>query len=67
LAVPRIFQRPLGRVPRLDLVGSVQRHELGDESGRDGGFGELSEKGRLVAVYTMRDGIAVGSRYGFVG
>lgn len=47
LALPHLLQRPVGRVPPLDPVRSVSSNGRGHESGRDGGSGELSEKGRL--------------------
>jgi hypothetical protein len=49
MALSRLLQRLVGCVSGLDLVGGVCGHELGDESDRDGGFGELFEEGRLKA------------------
>jgi hypothetical protein len=45
MAIPHLLQWALGHLPTLDTLGSVQRYELGDESGRDGGFGELPQEG----------------------
>jgi hypothetical protein len=45
MAISRLFQWTLGRLPALDIVGSVPGYELGNESGGNGGFGELFEEG----------------------
>lgn len=45
MALPLFLQWSLGRVSGLDPLGGIRRDELGDESGGDGGFGELFEEG----------------------
>jgi hypothetical protein len=47
LVVSDLLQWLMGRLPALDFVGGLSRHELGHVAGGDGGPRQLLEEGRL--------------------
>lgn len=60
LPLPAFLQRPLGRLPRLDFIGSISRYQCWHEPGRDGRSRQLSGKERQLTLimFALQDMIS---------